>query len=152
MKKSLLVPVGFFGLGLVLYGFTRKNALDKAYFETNTDDMLNVLDKNMLFSDSQIRTLAKQIKEQNAGNYQKHIQVSTWKGLMSLDLEGQLSDKGTLDFSKMKSIASGLDKAIDLLFTTKSRAISTYCKQNGFSVSDRVYTIENNLIKLASAL
>lgn len=152
MNKPLLISVGFVGLGLVLFGFTNKNAINTEYLKTETDKMFNILDKNLALSNTQIKTLAKQIREQNAGAFKKHIQIGTWKGLLSLELEAQLAEKDALNFEKMQTISASLDKAFDTIISYKNRAISLYCQQNSFEVSNPIYTIETNLIKLAQAL
>ncbi|WP_337045439.1 hypothetical protein [Emticicia sp. 17c] len=148
----MAISLGFVGLGLVFFGFRKKNEINTDYLKTQTDEMLNVLDKNLAFSDTQVKTLAKQIKEQNAGQYKKHIQVGTWKGLLSLELEGQLEDKNTLTFGMIQQISADLDKAMDTIINAKKRAISSYCQLNNYEITSTIYTIETNLIKLSQAL
>lgn len=152
MNKSLAISLGFVGFGLVFFGFRKKSEVTTDYLKTQTDEMLNVLDKSLALSDTQVTTLAKQIREQNAGQYKKHIQVGTWKGLLSLELEGQLEDKDALNFGMMEQIALDLDKAMDAIINAQKRAISAYCQFNSYEVTSTIYTIETNLLKLSQLL
>lgn len=149
--KPILQAVGLFGLGLVLIGF-RTKAINTEALETETGNMLDKLDENLTLSDFQLKTLANQIKQQEAGQALNSIQVRTWRGMLSLDLEGQLEEKNALTFAKMQQLGKDLTNLIQSVLSSKGRALTAYCNQYSFERTDRIYTIETNLIKLSQLL
>lgn len=152
MDKGTKTIISFIGLGLIYFSFRSKNSVTKTEVETAVNEVLNVLDKNLAFSTKQVQTLARQIKE-SGGSAVSHIQIRTWKGLVQLDIEEQIKEKRELTISMMNQLSTDLDNAFARIINgVSSSALTNYCTNKGFEVSDRIYTIEQNLINLSKLL
>lgn len=150
MEKSKKISLGLAGLALLYFGFNSKSYASTDA-NTGTENILNTLDENLAFSTTQTKTLLYQIQTQG-GKPIEHIQVRTWKGLVQLDLEGQETDKGTLNFQRIEELNIVVKNLFLEILANSNRALSSYCKKNAYIISDRIYTIETNLVNLSKLL
>jgi hypothetical protein len=149
MDKGTKIAVGFIGIGFLYYGFVKKNVSIDA--ETSTDNLLNEIDSNLLFSEKQIQVVIKDLSEVNNDPIKLNYLV-TWRGLIQVDLESQLAENNLLTFAKMQTIQIELTGIFRQIVKTGNRLLSAYCKRNNYTVSDRIYTLETNLVNISKKL
>ena len=150
MEKGKKIALGFVGIGLLYYSFKNKSTTE-TNADTGTENILNSFDNEILFSARQIQVAISDLKEVSNDPIQINY-LRAWRGLIQIDVEGQLAEKNLLTFSKMQTIQIELTGIFRQTVKTGKRLISDYCKKNNYLVSDRIYTIESNLVNISKDL
>ncbi len=151
MKKGTIISLGLVGLGLALSSSKKSSSISKETFETGTTDILNAIDQKVLFSQRQISIVANDLIIEGKDPIKVSI-IRTWRGLIQIEIEGQLTDLGKLTYPKILAIDKDLTAIIRKIMVQPKALISEYFNANSYLITDSIFTIEKNLINISKTL